>query len=849
MSEKYCSIYLRQEGTFMNSQQIEKQLKEGTVSEKIKALKQLIMNIINDDTFPRSVWTVINTLVPLQTETHDVKKILLYYWEIIEKVNPDGSLKDEMLLVCNSIRKDLLHPNEWIRGRTLRLVSRIMNRGVLEPLLSVINENLEHTHVYVRRNAVVALNRIYLHFGDDLVGEVDEQMEKILINETDLSTKRNAFQLLFHANQAKALEYLNNQISNEAADEMGDIFQLSVLELFRKACKFDPSQKPRLLKVVFQFAKSNNSSVLLECANTLVQISTSNTTLKLASQIYLQILNQVSDNNVKMALNLITEQLLTNQKLNDENSTSVKEILCIIAQNNPEQRQNLVQRIIERFYDIQNQQIYKGALWIIGEHAQGELIIQALDQIKESIGSLPLVLQKQPEQNEKSSTEQQVEKKVKVKTVILPDGSYGQKIIEENDIAAHEQGDNIESKFRQFILTNSILASSLARTTMKLLYRIRNGTKVFNKYSAQTLLIFCALLRFYAANISKVDQDAIEKLNLGIRLITSPQVFKTCKLEWLVKGIEYKHPLFNQESEQNSSGNLNQNGQNKLIIAKQVDDVIAIRSLKGKAVIGEIDLDDEEQNEGENILGANAEDSQDFVHKLGTLVQLTGLSDPIYAEAFVNIHKFDIQFEVFLVNRTNKMLQNISVEFNTQGELKMLDKAPSVTLQPNASSMVKTSIKFSSQDIGLIFGNINYENMAGQEQNYLVTKEINIDLIDFIVPKDLNINRFRQMWAKYEWENRITLNTNIQNLRELVEHFEEKIKIQLLGSKQDLEVSQYLCANFYAQTKLDDDFLVNLSAEIKNNKIEGYIRIRAKNKGIVVNLGEKIKQLQNKQEQ
>lgn len=40
---------------------------------------------------------------------------------------------------------------------------------------------------------------------------------------------------------------------------------------------------------------------------------------------------------------------------------------------------------------------------------------------------------------------------------------------------------------------------------------------------------------------------------------------------------------------------------------------------------------------------------------------------------------------------------------------------------------------------------------------------------------------------------------------------------------------------------MDDDFLVNLSAEVKNDKIIGYVRIRAKNKGIVVNLGEKIK--------
>lgn len=63
-------------------------------------------------------------------------------YQIIEKVKPDGELKDEMILACNSIRKDLLHSNEWIRGRTLRLVSRIMYRGVLEPLASAVMENL-----------------------------------------------------------------------------------------------------------------------------------------------------------------------------------------------------------------------------------------------------------------------------------------------------------------------------------------------------------------------------------------------------------------------------------------------------------------------------------------------------------------------------------------------------------------------------------------------------------------------------------------------------------------------------------------------------------------------------------
>lgn len=43
---------------------------------------------------------------------------------------------------------------------------------------------------------------------------------------------------------------------------------------------------------------------------------------------------------------------------------------------------------------------------------------------------------------------------------------------------------------------------------------------------------------------------------------------------------------------------------------------------------------------------------------------------------------------------------------------------------------------------------------------------------------------------------------------------------------------------------LDDDFLVNISAEVIDEKLTGYIRIRSKVKGIVVSLGEKIKQIQ-----
>jgi len=175
-------------------------------------MKSLVCNIINDDTFDKLTMTIITYVVPYQAEDHSLKKILLFYWEvtnksisylnisythrnfwisshkyyyilflfvsifrchaefisysavspcffekIIEIVNKDGRLKDEMILVCNSLRTDLLHPNEYLRGRTLRLVSRIMFKGILEPLISCILEGLSHKHTYVRRNAIIAI--------------------------------------------------------------------------------------------------------------------------------------------------------------------------------------------------------------------------------------------------------------------------------------------------------------------------------------------------------------------------------------------------------------------------------------------------------------------------------------------------------------------------------------------------------------------------------------------------------------------------------------------------------------------------------------------------------------------
>jgi coatomer subunit beta len=132
---------------------------------------------------------------------------------VVDKTNVDGTVKDEIILACNALRKDLLSPNEYIRGRTLRLISKVNVKTVLENLASAVIENLTHRHFYVKRNAIMCLYSMYLSTGLELIEDCIDQIEALLINETDLSTKRNAFFLLFHLNQDKALSYLKNIMS------------------------------------------------------------------------------------------------------------------------------------------------------------------------------------------------------------------------------------------------------------------------------------------------------------------------------------------------------------------------------------------------------------------------------------------------------------------------------------------------------------------------------------------------------------------------------------------------------------------------------------------------------------
>lgn len=145
-----------------------------------------------------------------------------------------------LMLSSNGIRNDLQHPNEYIRGNTLRFLCKLREAELIEPLLSSARSCLEHRHAYVRKNAVFAVASIYQH-SESLIPDAAELIAAFLEAENDHTCKRNAFAALVSISHEKALAYLSNVF--DGIPNADELLQLVELEFIRKDAIQNPQNK------------------------------------------------------------------------------------------------------------------------------------------------------------------------------------------------------------------------------------------------------------------------------------------------------------------------------------------------------------------------------------------------------------------------------------------------------------------------------------------------------------------------------------------------------------------------------------------------------------------------------
>ena len=135
------------------------------------------------------------------------------------------------------------HPNEYIRGATLRFLQKISkDTELLEPLIPICRSCLEHRHSYVRKNAVFAIYTIYREF-ENLIPDAPELIQTFLAAESDATCKRNAFVFLSNCAMPKAVEYILQHF--DQIPNMDELLQMSIIEVIKLDCKQDSVHRVR----------------------------------------------------------------------------------------------------------------------------------------------------------------------------------------------------------------------------------------------------------------------------------------------------------------------------------------------------------------------------------------------------------------------------------------------------------------------------------------------------------------------------------------------------------------------------------------------------------------------------
>ncbi|XP_059641322.1 coatomer subunit beta-1-like [Cornus florida] len=939
--EKSCTLLVHfDDGTPALANEIKGSLEGNDMHAKIDAMKKSIMLLLNGETIPQLFITKVRYVLP--SDDHTIQKLLLLYFEMMEKTDSGGKVLQEMILICQNLLNNLNHSNEYIRGVTLRFLCRLRETEIIEPLIPTVLLNLEHRHPFVRRNAILAVMSIYkLPQGEQLLEHAPELIEKVLYTEHDPSAKRNAFLMLFNCAQDRAVNYLFTNI--DRINDLGEQLQMVVLELIRKVSRANRGEKGKYIKIIISLLSAPSTTVIYECAGTLVSLSSAPTAITAAANTYCQLLLSQSDNNVKLivldrlnelkssyrhimvhmimdvlralstpnldirrktidiALELITSQnidevvlmlkkeVMKTQNaelekngeyrqmlvqaihscaikfpevastvvhllmdfLGDSNVASAVDVVLFvreITETNPKLRVSIVTRLLDTFYQIRDACVCSCALWIIGEYCFSLSEVESgIATIKQCLGELPFyVVTEEGEGQDASKDSQQVNYTTvsSRRPAILADGTYAtQSAALETAISPPTlvKGSLVSvGNLRSLILAGDFfLGAVVACTLTKLVLRLEEvqPAKVeVNKETTQALLIMVSMLQLGQSLFlpHPIDNDSYERIVLCIRLLcnTGDKIRKiwlqSCRQSF-VKMLADKQ--FRETEEVKAKAN----------ISAQPDDLIDFYHLKSRKGISQIELEDEVQDDLKRATGEFMKDG-DEANKLNRILQLTGFSDPVYAEAYVTVHHYDIVLDVTVINRTKETLQNLCLELSTMGDLKLVDHPQNYTLAPESSKQIRANIKVSSTDTGMIFGNIVYETSNVLERNVIVLDDINIDIMDYISPSACADAVFRTMWAEFEWENKVSVNTVIQDEKEFLNLIIKSTNMKCLTPPSALEGDcGFLAANLYAKSIFGEDALVNLSVEKQvDGKLSGNFRIRSQTQGIALSLGDKI---------
>ena len=864
--------------------------------------------MLGGEAMPRILMQVIRFCI--NSNNKQLKKLCMLYWEVVPKYqeptseeilaaaggNVPRKMLPEMLLVCNCLMNDLNHPNEYVRGSMLRFLCKVKDEEILGPLIPSVKACLEHRHPYVRKNAALAVFHAHRLHADVLIPDGPELMAAFLEHETDIAARRNAFLMMFNEAEDLAIQFLATHL--DQVGEFGDGFALLVLELTRKICRRDPTQKSRFVRVLFQMLSSASPAVSYEAAWTLVSLSSAPTAVRAAAVTYTTLLNSSQDNNVKMIVlerledlkgkhSKILQELLmdilralsspnpdickkvlevamdivTSRNVHDVVSTLKREVTktaseqdnnveakgsvyrnmliraihsCAvrfpnvadsvvhtlmdflssdggmqvvifvrgIVEQYPELRPAILTKMLNVLDEVSSNQVMCVCLWILGEYCEeGAKLEEAFNTVTGQLGEGVFVLKAEEQEAAKVAMESAAAvapKKMVTKNVVLADGTYATQTIY-SEPAKMELSNT--THLRKMLIGGDVFLGSLVASCLTKLCLRAGDTGTFDqiklkKMTVDALLYMCAIVKMAEVTISAQRSslaDCAERITLFCRVLLDSKARELLKTTILVE----TRATFGQFLAILKEKEVKDAKKDEAEITTHADDLIHFRQLRSMAVQGgDVDLDD-----GADLARATGytDSGLRLETELRHVYQLSGFADPVYAEASVTVHDYDIVLEILVINRTPSTLANLTVELSTMGDMKIVERPQSHNIGPLDQLTIRASIKVSSTETGHIFGTILYEDTATMEKGYINLNDIHMDIMDYIRPAACTDEAFRTMWAEFEWENKVAISTSITDLVTFLAHIVSSTNMTCLTPHDPNEKGSFLAANLYAR--------------------------------------------------
>lgn len=835
--------------------QLKAMLTRGTDENKASAIWQMIketgMGISHD--------TLLLTLTMVVPNTKDKRLIMLFYLYLsnIEIEETEGSIRDEILMVCNMIRGHLSHPNEHVRACAIRAVGRFRSASIFDVLKTPFIENISYSNPTVRTAVYVALRGLLRStelspIFSDVIPTVKEQV----LSERDPIAVAEGYKTL-EIGDPEGVQVVYEKLKETAHDGLQECFLRSA----------ERREDPERVLEIFRSTKSRG--IELEAAILLVKIGEDEKTVREAMDKLLERSAEYLDAESKWKIISACEKTYKKGRFSfDGMALQIGQMITpAVAKVDPELAQEIFKFVMEILAIVEARELFSYLLQSLIDTPVKEMrtvsdcrdktffinglmeLLKAYRLTSHSLveyvtshlsAGIPEIAMKSAEYLECFLTVFKEKTDEIILGVIeeMPTIQYG-KILRRvfGLISAHATKSTAQTAVKK-------LFSSLESDETGLLPELKKpsadtGSKIFPGVSIASFLL--GLCR-HANNFTGQEQKEFAADIMAAALKTYAAGHK--------------------------SGLLDESSKVALL---------RVANLLGTDRIGEITEITPESTKQKNMpqteIAGSLKNRPSFslvqekgatysetavnkfirktpsvsLDKLKNVFQLTSAIDPLYCECQITTTRTEIILDILLVNQTDTLLEEIEFDIVSSPNIKMLSTLTLDKLRPHMLCTLEATLIMEESDTGFIGGVIT-AGKVGRE-NYFVQNllEVVLNLSDMLQRKRISGDEFRKKWPTLLWENlytislsdsRITPNILLNSVVEEVNGtvVDTRTKEKGVIHSRDTAEPEIVVKNIYASTAQGTDIYINATVTKREGSVEGSFRIRGEKCGVVKSL-------------